>query len=492
MARSNSFIAAVTELDRLPVSVGVLELDGTIVRVNPAGTEMLGRPVEEIIGRKAWEFAPGAEHIWDEVIATARRVGVFRGEIAVATTQGARNVRYSAALRVHEGETVVVVLAIELATEPDNVRLLDLESKQRLEALGLVAGGIAHDFNNQLVSVLAEASAAREDAMLGDAGRDSLRRIEAAAHRMAQLTRQLLAYAGRGRFVTEVIDPDELLQQTHEQLTRSVRPDAELLITPNAGVIAVEADRGLLRQVIVNLVANASDALPAQGGRVTVVSRAVGRPDGRTWWRLEVGDNGAGMDPRTAARIFDPFFTTKADRHGLGLSAVHGIVRRLGGEVDVDSKVGEGTLFTVRLPVVVGAEPQRKRSTSKQPSVATLRGQRILVADDEPSVRNTVRRLLERRGATVVLAADGKDAEMKLLEGTYQLVLLDVMMPQRSGYELLPFARELQPNAKVMLMSGYTEDKRGTGGEEEPDAFLEKPFTAKALDRAIDELLDRR
>jgi len=204
VARSNSFIAAVTELDRLPVSVGVLELDGTIVRVNPAGTEMLGRPVEEIIGRKAWEFAPGAEHIWDEVIATARRVGVFRGEIAVATTQGARNVRYSAALRVHEGETVVVVLAIELATEPDNVRLLDLESKQRLEALGLVAGGIAHDFNNQLVSVLAEASAAREDAMLGDAGRDSLRRIEAAAHRMAQLTRQLLAYAGRGRFVNTI------------------------------------------------------------------------------------------------------------------------------------------------------------------------------------------------------------------------------------------------------------------------------------------------
>ena len=485
-------MAAIGEFDRLPIAGSVVELDGTIVAVNQFGLELLGRPLEQVIGRKVWEFAPGAEHIWEEVLATARHQGIFKGEIAVATPRGVRHLHYVVSLRTHEGKTIALTFGVDLNGNTENVRFLDFESKQRLEALGLVAGGIAHDFNNQLVSVLAEASAAREDEALGEASRDALRRIEAAAHRMAQLTRQLLAYAGRGRFVTEVIDPDDLVRQTQEQLTHIVRPEAELIVTANAGRVAVEADRALLRQVIVNLVSNASEALPPEGGRITVVTRSCGRPDGRTWWKLEVTDSGSGMDPRTASRIFDPFFTTKADRHGLGLSAVHGIVRRLSGEIGVDSTLGEGTMITVRLPVVVGAEPQRKRSTSKQPSVTTLRSFRFLVADDEPSVRNTVRRLLERRGATVVLANDGADAEAKLSDGTYHVVLLDVMMPERTGYELVPIARRLQPNAKIMLMSGYTEDKRGAGGEDEPDMFLEKPFTAKALDRAIDELVNTR
>jgi signal transduction histidine kinase/CheY-like chemotaxis protein len=476
-------ITAISEFARLPIPGGVFELDGTVVGLNDAGETLLGRKREAVLGRKAWEMAPGADLIWDDVLAIVREQGSYRGEIAIATPQEPRQISYVVTLREHAGTTYILFFALDV--EPD--RAPDPRpAQQRLEALGLVAGGIAHDFNNQLVSVLAEASAAREDDGLSEGGREALRRIEAAAHRMAQLTRQLLAYAGRGRFVTELLDPDELLRQTQDQLARSVRGDAALEVTTGAGRVAIEADRGLLRQVFLNLVANASEALPDTGGAVLIKTRLDGDA-----WLLEVGDTGGGMDPRTAARIFDPFFTTKPDRHGLGLSAVHGIVRRLGGMIGVDTKPGRGTTMSVRLPVIAGAEPGRRRPTSKQPPLATLRGIRVLIADDEPSVRATVKRLLERRGADVVLAVDGSDAQARLAEGTYHLVLFDVMMPGLTGYELLPLARKLQAGATVMLMSGYTDQRRSAGGEDEPDAFLEKPFTAKVLDQAMDELLAR-
>ncbi len=478
--------ASLVSFEKLPIPVGVCEVDGTIVGMNAAAEDLLGRSAADAVGKKAWDIAPGAEYIWEDVLAMVRRQGTFRGEISIATPQEPREIHYVVCLREAAGRTYVVVFSLELPDKPA-VNPTDLESQHRLEALGLVAGGIAHDFNNQLVSVLAEASVARENPELAEATREALRRIDAAAHRMAQLTRQLLAYAGRGRFVTEIIDPDELVRQSQETLARSIRPDAELRFSLDAGRVAVEADRGLLRQVLQNLVANASEALGETGGTITIASRLTPQR-----WILEITDTGSGMDAQTAARIFDPFFTTKRDRHGLGLSAVQGIVRRLGGEISFDTKLGKGSQFVLRLPAVAGIAPERKRTTSKQP-ITSLRGIRVLVADDEPGVLATVKRLLERRGAQVIVAADGAQAKARLSQGEYHIVLFDVMMPELTGYQLLPFVRELQPKAKVMLMSGYTEHTRGPGsGGEEPDAFLEKPFTAKVLDGAIDDLLAQR
>jgi CheY-like chemotaxis protein len=276
-----------------------------------------------------------------------------------------------------------------------------------------------------------------------------------------------------------------------ELLRRNVRPDAELVIQPSSVSSAIEADRTLLREVIVNLVINASEALSARGGRIRVSTSHVAREGNRSWWRLEVTDDGTGMDARTVARIFDPFFTTKGDRRGLGLSAVYGIVRRLGGEIAVDSKPGMGTTFHVRLPVIGGAEPKAPGPRATPASALSLRGVSILVADDEPSVRSTIRRLLERRGATVVLASDGAEAAARLRDGSYSLILLDVMMPKLTGYQLLPIARTAQPSARVLLMSGYSDAARGAQGEDEPDTFLEKPFTARQMDAAVDALIDR-
>ncbi len=460
----------------------VVELDGTLVAVNASGVKMLARPTSQVLGKKVWDFAPGLEHIWRDILETIRREGEARGQIAIATPLGPRLIQYIGGLRSYETRTLVVGFALE--QDLPQQTSMDEVAKQRLEALGLVAGGIAHDFNNQLVSVLAEASAAREDPTITDGAHEAFRRVEAAANRMAQLTRQLLAYAGRGRFVTELVDPDQLVREAQDQLTRIVRPDAELDLTTGPKPVAVEADRGLLQQVLVNIVANASESLRTDG-RIEVSTRIV---DG--WWTLQVKDSGAGMDPKTIERIFDPFFTTKPSHHGLGLSAVSGIVRRLGGELQVDSRVGHGSTFQIRLRVVENAEP-KPRVEPRRAKLATLKGVSILVADDEPAVRMTIRRLLERRGATVDTAADGAEAAAALREGQYAFVLLDVMMPELTGYQLLPIARAAQPNARLMLMSGYTESTRGSGSETEPDAFLEKPFNAAGLDAAVDRLLGK-
>jgi CheY-like chemotaxis protein len=310
-------------------------------------------------------------------------------------------------------------------------------------------------------------------------------RIEAAARRMSQLSRQLLAFAGRGRFVTMLLDPDALLADSRDRWERLVPPGAELHFEAGTEQIAIEADRGLLRQVVGDLVENAAEALPSQGGRIDVISHIVSI-GGVAHWQLEVRDNGSGIDKATLAKIFDPFFSTKAEHRGLGLSAALGVVRRLGGDLEVDSQPGQGARFRVRLPIVPGAVPPRRKSTSKQPPLEKLNGLRILVADDEATVRATVQRMLERRGAIVTIAADGAGAEQILRTQSFDAVLLDVMMPKLTGYQLVPIVRETQPNAPVILMSGYTDQARGV---EPPDFFLEKPFNATMLESALQAVL---
>jgi signal transduction histidine kinase/CheY-like chemotaxis protein len=436
-----------------------------------------------VIGRSIFEIVPELAQVWDSRMIELRAQRSVTAKVEVVTATGFVTVQHTHALVVREGRELVQAYAFDLTSHKVAQELEEqLATKHRNESLGLVAGGIAHDFNNLLVGVLAEASAIADDHQLTDDLRAALQRIETSAKRMAQLTRQLLAYAGRGRVVTALVDPDVLLSELADPIARAVRGDVRIAIAPGAGSVAIEADPLLLRQVVLNLVANGSDAV-GPDGRVTVTSSAISR-DGTPWWQLEVGDDGIGLDPTTLARMFDPFFTTKIDRHGLGLSAVQGIVRRLGGHIEVDSAAGKGARFRVRLPIVPGAQPaaiQRLPAAISSPLV----GIRVLIADDEPSVRSTVRRLFERRGAIVSVAADGSEAEALLRAEQFGFVLLDIEMPGRRGYELVPIARETQPGTPVLLMSGFTD----TRGAVEPDGFLEKPFTSRALDAMIDGLL---
>lgn len=469
------------ELDRLPIAVALVELDGTIAELNPAACKLLARPREALLGADGPAALGLGAVRWQALCTAVAHTGAAENDLVIREAP----VRLLASPGELAGRPVVQLVAIERDAQATAAPTTD---PRRIESLNLVAGAIAHDFNNLLVGVLAEASAAREDPRLGEAAREALRRIEAAAGRMTQLTRQLLAYTGRGRFVTVRLDPDALLGELSGELARIVQGPAVVEVAPGAGAVVVEADPGLLRQVVINLVANASDA---GGQRISVASRLLSR-DNAPWWQLEVADDGAGIDPGALTRIFDPFFSTRHDRHGLGLSAVQGIVRRLGGDIEVDSTPGHGARFRVRLPIVPGAEPVAPVRAEITAQIPKLTGLHVLLADDEPSVRATVRRLLERRGATVVAADDGLEAEARLRDERFDLAVLDVTMPGRSGYDVLAFARATVPELPVILMSGYVGRTRGEGGEEEPDAFIEKPFTAKVLDGAIDEVLRAR
>jgi PAS domain S-box-containing protein len=480
--------------ERIPVAALLLEIDGRVLAANPAAERMFGRPEAELQGKSLTELLASEDEL-GALLDSSRR-GEHVHELHFEVGGASRSAECVISAIEAEGRSVLQLFAIDISArkqaEAAARARAEAEQKssstQRLDSLGIIAGGVAHDFNNLLVGVLAESSAAREDPTLSELTRDSLRRIEAAAQRMAHLTRQMLAYAGRGRFVMQRIDPDELLAESAESLTRAIRPHVQLVVDLGTRSTVVDADPSLLRQVVSNLVVNASDA----ASKTITISTRVGLHNNESCWQLEVADDGTGIAAGTLARIFEPFFSTSPERHGLGLSAVHGIVRRLGGDIEVDSKPGQGARFTVRLPVVAGALVQRRHTSSSSPPPAKLAGLRVLVADDEPSVRATVRRLLERRGASVVLAADGTEAEERLRDSTFDLVVLDVVMPGRSGYDVLAIARQLHPRCPIVLMSGYTDRVRGEGGDEEPDAFLEKPFTARVLDDAIDDVMQKR
>jgi PAS domain S-box-containing protein len=480
--------------ERIPIAGVLLELDGTMIAVNRAAARILGKTEVELVGRPLGQLLTAEDDL--AKLLESSLGGERVHELHFEAPAGRRTVECVLSAFEADGRIVIQLFAIDITARKQSEAAareraeaeVKTSASQRLESLGLIAGGVAHDFNNLLVGVLAESSAAREDPDLGEDTRDALRRIEAAAQRMAHLTRQMLAYAGRGRFVMQRIDPDELVRELSDGLTRMVRPEVALGLTLGATAAVIEADPSLLRQVVSNLVANASDA----GSRNVAITSRVALLNNESWWQLEVTDDGAGIEPAILAKIFEPFFSTSPERHGLGLSAVHGIVRRLGGDIEVDSRPEQGARFVVRLPVVTGAEVVRRRPESESPPTAKLAGLRVLVADDEPSVRSTVRRLLERRGATVVLAADGLEAEASLREGTFGLVILDVVMPGRSGYDVLSVARRLDPSCPIVLMSGYTDRVRGEGGDDEPDVFLEKPFTARVLDAAIDDVMQKR
>jgi signal transduction histidine kinase/CheY-like chemotaxis protein len=461
--------SAATGFESLPVAAFLVERTGVVVIANAAATRLVR---SDLVGAALEAVLPELVARWAGLVDTADA----RGQATALLRHGAR----------------VLELVVGMAS-PDLASVIALDITQRevdtraaaLESLGVVAGGIAHDFNNLLVGVLAEASAARETPVSAGT-QEALRRIEGSARRMAQLARQLLAFAGRSELVKVALAPDAIVGELRDPLVRGVRTGVDLGVELTAANVVVDADAGMLRQIVFNLVANASDADSTRIDVRTAVDRSS--------WLLEVVDDGTGIPAAIAPRIFDPFFTTKPDRHGLGLSVVHGLVRRLGGDVEVESREGQGTLIRVRLPIVAGAARARLVSEPHGVPPLELAGVRVLVADDEPSVRASVRRLLERRGAIVTVATDGLDARARLDgakrapgdDDPFDLVIVDVRMPGYNGYDLLAFARQRLPGVPVVLMSGYTERIRGEGSEEEADAFLEKPFSAKTFDAAID------
>ncbi|MBI2514421.1 MAG: PAS domain-containing protein [Opitutae bacterium] len=377
---------------------------------------------------------------------------------------------------------------------------------QKLESLGVLAGGIAHDFNNLLTGVLGNAGLARLELPADAAAREQIDQIERAAQRAADLCKQMLAYSGKGRFVVQALDLNELIEDSLGLLAVSISKKAILRFNPGAQLPSIQADTTQLRQIVMNLVINASEALEDRTGQITLNTGALVidetylataqftgdlAPGPAVF--LEISDTGSGMSRETLARIFDPFFTTKFTGRGLGLAAVLGIVRGHKGAIKVYSERGAGTTFRLLFPATRDAAQPLARPAPERPA---WRGSGcVLVIDDEEAVRHVAAGILRALGFDADSASDGAVGIVRFSSAPtrYVAVLLDLTMPHVDGEETFRQLRLLRPDVKVILMSGFNRVDavnrfvgKGLAG------FIQKPFQvetlASELRRVIDEM----
>ena len=376
-----------------------------------------------------------------------------------------------------------------------------IQQAQKLESLGVLAGGIAHDFNNLLMSMLGFSDLALEDLSEAHPARSHIGQIRKAALAAADLTHDLLAYSGGSSVETRRIDLNDIVRELATLLGVAVSKKVTLETDLDATLPAIDGDAAQLRQVIMNLITNASEAAQGGRGRVTVRTRltpldarrrlsvrfAADELPETPMVTLEVTDDGVGMDAETLARIFDPFFTTKVSGRGLGLAAVGGIVRSHGGAIAVESRPGSGTAFTVYLPVRADTHAGPSTASAPDEPTATSTGGRVLVIDDEALVRDVAQSMLEAMGFEVSAAPGGRQglAWIEAEPDAWRLVLLDLTMPDMDGAEVLRQIRARWPALPVLLVSGYTSHNVAVATGASALHFLQKPFTLASLREAI-------
>ncbi len=375
---------------------------------------------------------------------------------------------------------------------------------QKLESIGLLAGGIAHDFNNLLVGIVGNASLAQDMLPREHRVRELLDRIIQAGDSAAYLTRQMLAYSGKGQFVIEPVNLTELVRNTMPLVQGSIPRRAELRLELEPALPALDADRSQMQQVFTNLIINAAEAIGNHGGRITVRTgiRRISAAEAESGFPgtqltpgdyvyLQVRDTGSGMDEETKAKIFDPFFSTKFTGRGLGLAAVSGIVRGHKGAILVESAPGKGSTFTAFFPAGAAAHTNEDAVEAR----VDLRGREaVLVVDDEPAVREVAQAALQRYGYDVLLAANGEEAIEALARNKdrISIIVLDLSMPHMDGEQALPKLQEIKPGATVLIMSGYTESEalrlfagKGVSG------FIQKPFTIQRFAEKVKTALQK-
>ncbi len=384
-----------------------------------------------------------------------------------------------------------------------------LRQTQKLESLGVLAGGVAHDFNNLLTGILGNASLALEAGSMNEFGAALVQEVITASHRASELTSQMLAYAGKGRFVVTPLDLSDLVRHISGLVQTSIPRSVQLKLHLGQDLPTIDADAGQIQQVVMNLVINGAEAIGEERtGTVTVSTRletterdlplriaAAGAPDTLrpgSYVVLEVSDDGCGMEEEMVRRIFDPFFSTKFTGRGLGLAAVQGIVRSHKGALLLESRPGAGTTFRVLFPVSPQAVPQPPQEPTENavPVFAT-----VLVVDDEAVVRSTARNMLEKNGCTVLLAENGKEAVAIFARDADRIsvVLLDMTMPVMSGADTLYALQSIRPDVKVLLSSGYSEEeatRRFAGGQF--SGFIQKPYRPSSLMDKIRKILEVR
>ncbi|HXK04402.1 MAG TPA: PAS domain S-box protein [Verrucomicrobiae bacterium] len=367
---------------------------------------------------------------------------------------------------------------------------------QKLESLGVLAGGIAHDFNNLLGSILADAEVLLDELPADERARGGIEQIKTVAIRAAEIVRELMVYAGQETTAFEAVDLSELVAEMLQLLKVSISKRATLAVDLPARLPLVLGSAPQLRQVVLNLITNASEAIGEDGGAISVTVNSVGAQDdsGTDSVRLVVRDTGIGMTPEVQARIFDPFYSTKFAGRGLGLAAVQGIVRGHGGSIHVTSAPGRGSRFEILLPCTSRPEPKGGQDMPVAVARASA-GDTVLLVEDEDSLRVAVARMLERNGYSVIEAADGRLATdlYRASHSEIDLVLLDMTLPRMAGNEVLAELRRINPNVAVVLTSAYGQETVVRAlADQAPCPYIRKPYPMNELMSLLRDVLRTR
>ncbi len=486
--------------------------DWRFVFVNPQLLKLTGYAMEEMESRTFTEFIHPDDR---EMISGRYRkrlagdTSAFIYEVRFLTSAG--DVRWtelnSVLFRWQDGDAVLIFIRdiTERKTAEEERRKIEaqIQVTQKLESLGVLAGGIAHDFNNLLMAILGNIDLALMDMTPSSPVRSNLLEAAKASQRAADLCRQMLAYSGRGRFSSEAIDLNEAVEEMGHMLEVSISKKALLRYNFAGGLPAIDADATQIRQIIMNLVINASDAIGERSGIISISTGAIYCDReflSETWLNeqlpaglyayVEVADTGCGMDRETLPRIFDPFFTTKFTGRGLGLAAVLGIVRSHRGAIKVYSETGRGTTFKVLFPTL--EKPAERPDGASEPGNEWRGSGTVLLADDEETIRTLGGSMLTRLGFSVITAENGIQALEIFSKHADEIafVILDLTMPRMDGEETYRELRRVRKDVTVIMSSGYNEQEitqrfagKGIAG------FIQKPYQMADLAAALRKIL---
>ena len=498
-------------LDSSPLALVVVDAEGTIITVNQqterlfgyAQSEMLGQPVEMLVPEHLREAHVRQRAGFMEQPAT--RIMGMSGQTILGLRKDGTAFNVETNLYPEFSQDGVRVLGW-ISDITERVKLEEQSrSRQRLEVVGRLAGGIAHDFNNMLAVILSYANFLLESIPADDGRHDDVVQIQAAAERSAALTKQLLLFSRRQPLMLEETDLNAVIDGMEQILRRVIGEDISFAcrLDPNMGRIV--ADKGQLEQVLMNLCVNARDAMPTGGHLHIETSQAnldeeyardhLGVAPG-DYAVLAISDTGIGMDKETQGRIFEPFFTTKEHGAGtgLGLSTVYGVISQMGGNVWVYSELGQGTTFKVYMPLAPSTGTERRPGRTAAAVRSPVSSATVLLVEDEALVRKTAHRILTEAGYTVIQASHGTEALEIAEQGgeAIDLLLTDVVMPKMNGAELATRITAIYPAAKVLYMSGYTDDAISSHGVlESGSKIVFKPFTKGSLLHSVSDTLAR-
>ena len=486
-------------------SDGIMIVQNSLVRyINPVAASVVGYTVEELVNFPLMEYF----HPSDVSMLLEDNDVRLQGENtqAIFEARAKHKNGHHIDLEVNPGRIMYKeCAAVLLVTRDITERKLEererrkleeqVQHAQKLESLEILAGGIAHDFNNLLMGIMGNANLLIKELSDDDVTLKRLRAIETSSERAAEFIRQLLAYSGQGKFVVKPLDLSTLVEEMTSLLQTAICKKAELKCNFVTDLPAVEGDPTQIRQVIMNLITNAADAMGDEYGVINVSTGTLkcsreflkgtyfGKdlPIGK-YVCFSVSDTGSGMNDETVSKIFDPFFTTKFTGRGLGLAAVLGIVRGHKGTLKVTSEEGQGTTFSIFLPASskVAEAPVREHLSD-----VDWKGEgTILVVDDEPDVREVVKEILQTAGFSVLSARDGVEAVNVFRRNKNEIaaVVLDMTMPNMDGRETFQELRKTREDVRVILSSGYNEQEvTSQFADKQPAGFIQKPYMAGDL-----------